>query len=183
MKSFSYFLGVLCMGRVVLSDTEFDLPVARIYQIEANSSRLRPWNRIDTNLETTIENVENLRLDCTASYPVQWFYTGDGIPAYTVANKYSRNNNRGETTSEYMSTIVIKPLKEYHTGRYQCTPAEYIDTRTFFYIYVPGKRKNINSCFFGRNSEFLKLVEITGSNSTLIDKSSMHILLCINFCT
>ncbi|OXA40497.1 Pro-epidermal growth factor [Folsomia candida] len=139
MKSFSYFLGVLCMGRVVLSDTEFDLPVARIYQIEANSSRLRPWNRIDTNLETTIENVENLRLDCTASYPVQWFYTGDGIPAYTVANKYSRNNNRGETTSEYMSTIVIKPLKEYHTGRYQCTPAEYIDTRTFFYIYVPDK--------------------------------------------
>ncbi len=126
------------LAEIVLAVTELDLSIARIYEVEDNN-RLRPWKKINSNFETTIENVENLRLDCTANYPVQWIYTGQGIPAYTSTNKYSRKNYHGETTSEYIATILINPLKEHHTGKYQCSPAEFIDGRTFFYIFVPGK--------------------------------------------
>jgi hypothetical protein len=121
---------------------QLDLPIAKIYQVQSDN-RLKPWTRIDSNFETVVENVENLRLDCQANYPIQWIYTGNGIPAFTSTNKYSRRNTQGSTSTEFTATVVINPLKEHHTGKYQCSPADFIDGKTFFYIYVPGENYKI----------------------------------------
>jgi hypothetical protein len=154
------FSSLLLISVVVLATTlfqfpaavwslQYDLPVARIYQVKSEN-RLTPWTRITQDFETTIENVENLRLDCTASYPVEWLYVGQGIPTFTVTNKYNRKNSpQGETRTEFLSTILITPIKEHHTGKYICTPAEAIDDRTFFHIYVPGQ--NLFTSLTGHN--------------------------------
>jgi hypothetical protein len=121
------------------SSPELDLPLATIYEVDPANKTPRPWTNINMNFETVIENVETLKLECSANHPVQWIYTGDGIPAMSLTNKYSRVTNAGEARTEYMAIAFINPLKEHHTGKYSCSPTQFIDDRIFFYIYVPGE--------------------------------------------
>jgi len=61
------------------SAPDLDLPIAKIYEVDDKNRVIRRWTKIDSNYETVVENVESLRLQCTANHPVQWIYKGNGV--------------------------------------------------------------------------------------------------------
>jgi hypothetical protein len=85
----------------------------------------------ERNYEAILENVQSIRLECTADYPVQWVYNGNGVPV--MDSKVMQNADM-----EYRAMAFISKLGERHTGKYKCQSTENPDVLSYFYLYVPG---------------------------------------------
>lgn len=43
-----------------------------------------------------------------------------------------------EGDDQYVASVYIGPLKESHTGNYQCSRTDYFSVEPNLYVYVPG---------------------------------------------
>jgi len=120
-------------------------PVIKVFEVDEYNNVIGPYEGVDEKRSEIIaEKVNHLRLECHASYPVQWIYTGNGVPIMntdiSVESKLStterRNNGR---TSRYVASVFLGSLKEHHTGKYQCSRTDYVTVVPNLYIYVPGQ--------------------------------------------
>ena len=87
MKTFQSLHVSLCTLLVAISlVTISNATVARptIHLFEASEDR-RVVKLIssETDSEHVLESVRALKLECTASYPVQWIYSGNGVMCYS----------------------------------------------------------------------------------------------------
>lgn len=120
-------------------------PVIKAYEVDEYNNVIRPFENVDEKRSEIIaEKVKNLRLECHANYPVQWIYTGNGIPLVntdiSLATTLSTTERRNDgLNGQYVASIFLGSLKEQHTGKYQCSRTDYVTVVPNMYIYVPGQ--------------------------------------------
>ncbi|KAG4071302.1 hypothetical protein HA402_004006 [Bradysia odoriphaga] len=119
-------------------------PIIKQFEVDEFNNVIKPFEQVDgKRSEIVVEKVNNLRLECHSDYPVQWIYSGNGIPiintdisrASTLSTTDRRNNGR----NGYIASIFLGSLKEQHTGKYQCSRTDYVTVVPNLYIYVPGQ--------------------------------------------
>jgi len=76
---------------------------------------------------------------------VQWIYTGNGVPIIntdisleTTLSTTERRNDGG-AKRQYVASVFLGPLKEHHTGKYQCSRTDYVTVVPNLHVYVPGQ--------------------------------------------
>lgn len=119
-------------------------PFIKQFEVDEYNNVIRPYKGPDPGKPSQIiaEKVKNLRLECHADYPVQWIYTGNGIPlintdislATTLLPAAERKNDEN-----YVASIFLGSLKEQHTGKYQCSRTDYVTVVPNLYVFVPGQ--------------------------------------------
>jgi len=119
-------------------------PILKQFEVDKFNKVIRPYDRkYNTSSEIIAEGITNLRLECHATYPVQWIYTGNGKPIINTDISYSSalstTANRNGDINQYVASIFLGPLEEQHTGRYQCSRTDYITSKPNLYVYVPGR--------------------------------------------
>jgi len=85
--------------------------------------------------------------ECDAQYPVQWVYTGPGMPEY-YTNTSSTSHTRpaeGLITRPgplFMASLTLglnKPIGPQDSGKYICRSLQTVDLNSFYYLYDKGK--------------------------------------------
>jgi hypothetical protein len=139
-------LGILVGISLFTGDvTSARVPVIKLFEVDGENNVIRPYVGVDEKRsEIIVEKVNNLRLECHADYPVQWIYTGSGIPLINTDISLSsslstteRRNNRFNL--QYVASVFLGPLKEQHTGKYLCSRTDYLSAVPNLQIYVPGQ--------------------------------------------
>ena len=75
----SYFVGILfCISNTVGGVPTVDDLSAIIYQVDERNSIIKVLED-KSNTDVVIENIDRIRLECSAPYPIQWIYTGTGV--------------------------------------------------------------------------------------------------------
>jgi hypothetical protein len=124
---------------IFAATTNLQPPVIKVYEVDEGNTILREYDRVDkTRSEIIVEGVDHLRLECKASYPVQWIYTGNGMPILSSKIAMTTSGERGKTVNMYTTSAFLSPLQEYHTGSYQCSHTDYLSLSPNLYVYVPG---------------------------------------------
>ncbi|CAG7818687.1 unnamed protein product [Allacma fusca] len=155
MKSFGGYLlalsSITLLNVYAVRGATTSSPTIRLFQTDGDNKILKVINAA-SNTESILENIESIRLECTADYPVQWVYNGNGVPL--MESRIMANS-----AVEYRASAYVNKLTERHTGKYKCQSTETPDILSYFYIYVPG------SALFSASTG--KELEI-GSNSVQI---------------
>ena len=79
--SLTFFLGLLYYSKTTALDTvgpTIQGLSAVIYQVDERNSIIKTLED-KPNSDVIIENVDRIRLECNAPFPVQWIYTGAGV--------------------------------------------------------------------------------------------------------
>lgn len=83
MKNLCTFISVIGIVTVVptfAKDLPSQSPIIKQFEVDEYNNVVRPYDRVDKQRsEIIVENLEHLRLECYANYPVQWIYTGNGV--------------------------------------------------------------------------------------------------------
>ncbi|KAJ6634782.1 hypothetical protein Bhyg_13361 [Pseudolycoriella hygida] len=138
---------VLCLFGIVIVVPIFaeDLssPIIKLFEVDEYNKVIRPYERVNKRRSEIItEDIKQLRLECYANYPVQWIYTGNGIPIMstdvsvwkTLSTFEGKNDENG-----YVASVFLGPLREHHTGKYQCSRTDYVTVTPSVYVFVPGQ--------------------------------------------
>lgn len=140
------FIGILAMVPIFVGgEVSSKTPVLKQFEVDQYNNVIRPYERVDNKRsEMIVEDVKNLRLECHADYPVQWIYTGNGIPIINtdiaLATSLSpTERGRDRFSGQYVASVFLGSLKERHTGRYQCSRVDYVTVTPNLQIYVPGQ--------------------------------------------
>lgn len=71
-------LGILTVSPISVMLQES--PVLKLYEVDEHNNIVRHYDRGDDKATAVIiDNLDHLRLECQASYPVQWTYAGNGV--------------------------------------------------------------------------------------------------------
>jgi len=144
---FISLIGILTVVSVFardLPDLQSQPPILKQFEVDENNNVIRSYDREgNQRSEIIAEKIKYLRLECHANYPVQWIYTGNGIPIINTDISYSSTlsttERRNGDINQYVASAFLGPLREQHTGRYQCSRTDYITATPNLYIYVPGQ--------------------------------------------
>lgn len=135
-------LGILAVVPVFAGDPP---PVIKQFEVDEYNKVIRPYDQVDEKRsEIIVDNVDHLRLECHSSYPVQWIYTGSGIPIMdtdiSFSSKLSTTERRtDELNNKYVASVFLRHLREHHSGKYQCSRTTAVTIIPNLYVYVPGQ--------------------------------------------
>jgi len=132
-------VGIVFQTFTTAIDLHAQPPVIKVYEVDERNNEVRLYDRVDNqHSEAIIENLEHIRLECHAYYPVQWIYTGNGIPVLSTDISLSTTQDKRETQKQYIASAFVSPIEEHHTGSYICSRTEYLTLTPYVYIYVTG---------------------------------------------
>jgi hypothetical protein len=130
---------LVIVGIVPIFTADLRPPVIKLFEVDESNTVIREYDRVDiTRSEAIVERIDHLRIECQASYPVQWIYTGNGVPILSSYLSMSTTQEGGRIVNKYITSAFLSPLKESHTGNYQCSHTDYLTLSPSLYIYVPG---------------------------------------------
>ncbi|CAL8093044.1 unnamed protein product [Orchesella dallaii] len=99
-------------------------------------------DREELDLKSTTEEFyrSNVVLECTASFPIVWKYTGYGDPDVTEKNIRIHGDFNDSSTFTYLSVLNLMPLTEKSTGGYSCVgiSTDKADFVASVHLFVPG---------------------------------------------
>lgn len=56
-----------------------------------------------------------------------------------MSKTLSTIEKRTDDLNEFVASVFLGPLREHHTGKYQCSRTDYVTVTPNLYIYVPGQ--------------------------------------------
>ncbi|CAG7827402.1 unnamed protein product [Allacma fusca] len=152
----------LCIGILLVPVTTHgaQAPSVKIYEFNGREiTLLDSTPNTDLLIPANQENITEryLVLQCKAPYPIQWIYSGDGIPEYIANTSVSW----AVEPHEFTASAGIFRLSEYHTGNYTCKSIQNSNWAVSYYLYITGDNlftaNGGESIAFSKNDESVRI--------------------------
>ena len=159
-----------------------EFPTMRLVVVPANSLNPSQDETVlhkPTNSELIMGEGEEiplnskLILECDASYPVQFIYTGDGMPEYATNTSQTENPNHKDSPPQLQQTkpknlfeakLYLgygRPVAAYDSGKYTCRSLQDAGKASNYYLFVSdGKlfiRQDGDTVYFRRTDPSVRI--------------------------